>query len=838
MMAKANGFLVAIASVLILLVVSFMQVPEVLRGEKIIQGDKLHFVAGSKPLVEAHAQTAEMPRWTNDMYGGMPSTFIYPKYPNNLVYTTLHSQFMPNEMKLFFLPAFFVWAALMLGGFNWLVSLAGALAYGFTTVVAGNVEASHGAKVLALGTIIPLLVGVNAAFKGRLLIAFLLLTFFTAVNVACNHLQITYYTVIMIVCMALIRAVFAIKNGKGKSLIKVFLVLTVSAIIGVLPNISLLWSSYDYSQYTTRGEQILESTESAGEGLASSSVFEYSYSFSELLSVIIPRMVGGSSSEYLGTKSASYKVLSSSGIERQRKEGNQVRVPLFWGDKPLNGAPGYLGVVLFCLFLFGFVAISKKEQILFAVLIGIILIICLGDNVAPLSTLLYEYLPLYSKFRAPSMAIGVFSALMVLAMATGMQKILVDGQFITREKRTLFITIFSVLALLILIGSLGPTFSSLTWEWGVENTGITMDESVRRRMLNYGYPENAVNAFFRALQQDRAMIMRYDAFRSAFLVLIVLGSLFVLTKRNIKVSYVIGFLVVVGVAELLNINRSYLNQKDFAQGLHFEQNYPETPSFQSIKELAVSTDRLIDVSTNNPWMDARPSYYMSSIGGMQGAKLRRFQDLIDRHLNEELSAIRSRKRVASTPVLNMLNTRFIKIGNNERDYLENVTTYGPAWFVDNVKWVNTPEEEINQLANVNLAETAVINTEFDSRLQFDEEHESLFSSIEVVEKSPYRVEYRTFSDKPGLLVLSEIWYRGNSYWKSSIDGVEKEHIRANYALRAIEVPAGSHTVTFEYHDLAYENSEPIAAVGSGIFVLSLILAGFRLSKNSESVLES
>lgn len=818
-------------SVLILLGISLVHVPEVVRGDRISQGDKLHFIGGNNSLKLTHAESKKLPRWCDNMYAGMPATFIYPKYPSNLVYTILHSAFMPNELKLFFIPAFFVWLTLIVSGTGWLIALGSAVAYGFTTVVVGNIEAGHSAKVLAMGTVLPMLVGVHIAFRKKLLRAFIIVSGFTSINIACNHLQITYYTVLLVSLMVLAETCFLFGQNQGKHLARIAVVLLCSAVIGILPNASLLWSSYKYSSETVRGERILEGDRQGGDdGLSSASVFEYSYSVPELFSVVVPRIVGGSSNEYLDSKSHSYRTLRETGIEQQRIEDQHARVPLFWGDKPLNGAPSYLGVSFLFLFLISFWALQLRMKILVAILLLFTIVIMLGNNAGPIGQGFYNYLPLYSKFRAPSMAVGVFSAVVVLSLALGLQRILADTSFLQRESKKLLSIGVLLIVVLSVIGLLGPTMLSMNWEWGLEQSGISMDETVRRKMINYGYPEDSVNKFFRALLEDRAFVMQYDAFCSSLILLVLIVIVWLAVRGTLSFNVALLVIMLVGIVDVYRVNRHYLNERDFSSSLTFEELYPVTPSMNSIDALAIETDRVIDVSITNTWMDARPSYYFPSIGGMSSARLRRFQDLIDIHLNDELASIRAKNRFAATPVLNMLNARFIKTGDGRFDYLENVTAMGPGWFVDSVKWVSSSNEEVEALNRVNLATTAIVNEDFKANLKITMSRKPSFSTVRVLEKNPFGVVYETVSDVPRLLVLSEIWYKGNDYWKSTIDGKPANHIRANYALRAVEVPAGKHTVKFEYEDLAYERSEPIAAAGSGILIISLLMSGFALAR--------
>jgi len=820
-----------VVALLVLMGVTILHVPDVLKGDKIFQGDKLEFIAGKKNLVKAHQQTGKLPHWCNDMYGGMPANFIYPKYPSNIVYTTLHSEFLPNELKLFFLPSLFVWLALILTGTNWIIALLCALAFGFTTVVAGQVEASHSAKVLAMGTIVPLLVGVRAVFKGKFMIGFLLVTVFTAINLACNHLQITYYCLLLIGLLGLIEFANLARKKAFPQLMKSVGILSIAAIIGVLPNSSMLWSSYQYSKETVRGNQILETEES--NGLSNRSVFEYSYSYFELMSTIIPRAVGGSSNEFLGRESASYKVLEQTKIEQQRKTGSRVRIPLFWGDKPYNGAPGYLGVIFFCLFAISCLALSRSTQITIGVLALVTVLIMLGDNASVFGNFMYNHFPMYSKFRAPSMAVGVLSAIMVFAIALGSGRILNDSNFILENKKRILTVLGVILGVVLLSGFLAPQLLSMSWEWGLEEVGFSADESLRRRMIGVGYSESSVNAFFRSLQMDRAAVLQFDSLRSAFIILVLIGLFWIMTKT--KLSFRIGLILmaVLGTAELYHVNKQYLNSDDFSEGLDFEKLYPKTDSFNSIQGLATKADRLIDVSSNNPWMNAKPAYYMPTIGGMSSARLRRFEDLKSHHMDDEFKQIRDRKPMAKTPVLNMMNTRFIRTGSQAFDYLENVTALGPAWFVGSIRWASTPNEEIDLLSTVNLGQAAVVSKEFEAEIPTSGFTTATVSSVKLIEKTPYHVLYRTVSDQPQLMVLSEMWYKGNEYWQSSIDDELTDHIRANYGLRAIVVPEGEHLVRFEYHDKAFEQSEPIAAAGSGLLILTILVSTFLPKRKNQ-----
>lgn len=819
--------------VLILAAVALLHVPQVLQGERLIQGDKLHFVAATHSLKEIHEKTGKLPHWSNDMYAGMPANFIYSKYPSNLVSVALQEKFLPNELKVFLLPCLFIWLALVLVGTDWFIALLSALAYGFTTVAIGNIEAGHSAKVQVLGTIVPLLVGTHAVFNRKIWAGFLIVALFTAINIASNHLQITYYSMLVIALMVLAEVTVLVRKRFFGRLIKALGVLSLAVFIGLLPNVSMLWSGYRYSQETVRGKQILQKEAESESGLSKTYINEYSHSFMELLSMIVPHATGGSSSEILGRESASFKVLSQTGIEPQRKSGSQVKMPLFWGDKPLNGAPTYIGVLFFCLFCISIVGLSRKQKIIVTVMLLFAILIVLGGNAGFVSDLFYNYLPLYKKFRAPSMAMGVVSAIMAYAIALGLANLFRDESLLFKFRKQLTVSTAVLAGVLLLLAIVGPSLFSFSWDWGADQMGSGMDDSIRSRMLEYGYPEGSVNAFFKALNDDRAHVFRTDAFRSGFLVVLFLGLLTLVFRGLMKFKYALALTATFAVAELYLVNHHYLNEDDFAQELDFEKLYPETESVRHMKQLSSGYERMVDVTTNT-WADARPAYYMPTIGGMHGARLRRFQDLIDRNLNSELGALRNRKQVAETPVMNMLNTRFIKTGPRAFDYLENITALGSAWFVDSIKWVSDPHSEIESLKTVSLASSAVIQSEFKSMVSNLKSTPTRYSSIELQKKTPFEVVYHTVSDQPELMIMSEMWYKGNDYWRSTIDGDETGHIRVNYALRGISVPKGEHTVRFEYHDKAFEKSEPMAAMGSGILILSVIVSGFFMFRTANT----
>lgn len=809
-------------ALLVMLVATAITVPEVFEGKQIVHGDKLHSMASKRDVQALHRNTGKLSNWTDRSYCGMPATLIYPIYNSNLASTVVNNleDWSHPQFAHLMLPMVSMYITLNIVGYGSWWSLLAALIFGLSTINIGNIDASHSTKVKAIATALPLLIGVYTIMKGKLVKGLLILAGFGALHLATNHLQITYYTMLIGALMFLVLSIKQIRQ-EPKEFIKRGAVITAALIIAILPNTSMLWSNYDYAQESVRGKHVLETNEDQQSGLNAEYANVFSHSWLELTSVIIPRILGGSDEERLGTSSHTYQYVQEKKINWLAKDKKGLSVPLFWGNKPLNEAPTYIGAAAFLLMLIALFMMKRNVTIMFCVILVFTGIVALGHHAGFLNDLMFDYIPFYNRFRAPSMILGLTAGIVAWSIPVGFQRVDTDKLLGALKSKRFKLVRGVLLATVLFVLTLAPSLYSLSWDYGLTKNRPGKDQQFEQMMVKAGNSEEIAAGFMDALRDDRARVIRLDAIRALVFMGLAAILLFLFIRDKIskaQLALLASFLIVI---DLWSVNRSYLRSEDFTKNRSFVDVHPPSASDQSIAKLSSAYDRVVDLNTNT-WIDGRPSYYHLNIGGNHAAKLRRYQDLIEHHLNDEVASIRTGNRGTSVPALNMLNLRFVKTGPNKKDYLQNLTAMGFAWFVDSIAYVETADKEIALIDSLDRAKFAIVHKEFKPLLTSIVNGVSEFSMIELRYKAPGKVVYKVAADKPRLLVMSEMIYKPNTYWKSYIDGKPVNHIRANYVLRAIPVEKGIHEITFEYNAIPFEKGEPISAAGSGLWLLTII----------------
>lgn len=777
-------------------------------GKVIQQGDILKWKAMSKEQVDYQEKTGEYTTWTSSMFSGMPSYQVTTP-PSKSVFSKIKSVFLLYHLGyggnigiLFLYMLGFYVALLALGLSPWL-SLLGALAFGLGSYNIIIIEAGHNTKAQALSMMAPILGGMLLILQRKnYLWGGILFAVALGLQIACNHIQITYYTMLIALILGLVYLVYAIKDKAIKSLLIGVGVMLIGVGFAIGANARLLFINQEYVKYTMRGgseitvtpEDLYKDGEpksiAASNGLDIDYAYSWSYGKGETYTLLVPGAYGGGSAEMVGTDSEFYKNF------------RQKQAPLYWGDQPFTSGPVYFGAIIVFLFVLGMFVVKGPERwwILLATILAILM--SWGKNLMGFNSFLFYHLPLYNKFRTPSMSLVIANVTMIFMAILALKAIFDKENPIDKKKLNLGLYISTGISvgfiLLMMVVSSGFSFS------GVSDVQMA---------AQYG---NQWDMIQDVLIKDRKALFMSDSWRSLILILISALFLWLYINQKIKQSgIIIGVLTCLVLFDLWGVDRRYLNESNFITEKRTKLRPSQTD--QTLDQYAAQFNdedyRVFDLSVNT-FNDSYPSAFHHQIGGYNAAKLRRYQDLIDFYLSRHIN----------TDVLNMLNARYVVVPrqNGQAIVQRNPEALGNAWFVDTYQLVEDPNAEILSLNDFNPADTAIIDKRFASMVQGKNLERDSNSVIVMEHQKPYNpdyVVYKTKTSKDQLAVFSEVYYAPD--WRAYIDGKPADYFRANYILRAMVIPAGEHKIEFKNEAPLMHKLDKVTVICSILFVLAL-----------------
>ncbi len=772
-------------------IVAFYFSPVVFQDQVIFQGDILQWEGSAKEAMDYRESTGEEALWTNSMFAGMPAYFISLEFPGDITNALISvlTLGLPHPVNGLFLGMLALYILLLTYGVRPVFAIIGSVAFSFNTYNLLSLEAGHNAKIWAVCLIPLILAGIHLAFEKKRILGAAVLALGLLLQLKFNHLQITYYTLIISVIYVLVRLIFDWKKEGVAQISKTLGFLILGAILAVGGNIGRLATALEYSPYSTRGEATLES---AGAGLDKDYAFSWSSGKLETLTLLIPNFYGGGSQTPLPDDSASEAALRAKGLDPQQINSFVKGAPTYWGDQPFTGGPIYGGAILVFLAILGIWAAPKESLYTFGAIIIFSILLSWGKNLSWFNYLLFDILPGYNKFRAVSMALGMtLFAIPVLGMIS------LERLVRSKNLKPLLISGAIVIGLVLFI-ALGA---------GMFRYNGAADE---------GLPDWLVDA----LQKDRKAMLQYSAMKSLAYLVAAFGLIYFTIKEKISdLALGLGLLALVTL-DLWVINRQYLNQDSF-QPNPAENFFAITPAEQEIEKDA-SHFRVISL-TESLTQGARTSYRFQSLGGYHGAKLRRYQDLLDYQLTFELEAFIKKAQEGefdfqSIQTLNMLNTKYIIAGSAANAVFENPAANGAAWVPSEINSVESNQAELEELRTINTKTTATLNTTEFERVPAGA------GQIDLKSYQPNELIYDATMQQGGLGVFSEIYYPVG--WTATIDGKEAEIIRVNYLLRGLNIPEGKHEVVFKFAPKSYTATKTpmiifqyliLAALVAGIF---------------------
>lgn len=815
-------------AILCFLAITLTYFSPLLEGKVLPQSDTQQFQGMARELREYYEKEGQTSEWTGTSFSGMPSYQIgvWGGSPNFLDYLEKPVKALGStHAGAVFTGMLMAYILFCMMGLGFLPSILGAIAYSLSSYNIILLEAGHVTKAWAIAYIPLVLAGLAAAFRKKHLLAGLLLALGLALQIKSNHLQMTYYAAILCVFIYVGLIIKDVKEKDISNLLKSTGTMAIGVIIAILCNLSNIYSNYEMAQESTRGKSELSQPtqeEKQSAGLDKEYTFAWSYGKAETFSLLVPDVHGGSSGGMLSPNSNLYNAVITN-IQGAQLDSKGIQAQTYWGDQPFTSGPVYFGAIIIFLFVLGMILIKSPMKWVLLIASVFFIFLSWGRNFELFNDWFFYHFPLYSKFRAVSSALVIPAITILIVAIWGVKEYLYGGCDKKKLKLSLYISLGisgGICALLWLVpGLFGFTFTS------------PLDSQWISQVPDWYYP---------ALIADRKDLLASDALRSLIFILlaggVLWGSIAIKGNKEKITIYASILLIILVTIDLWNIDRRYLGTDKFLPKTAYNpiQPFPKTEADKIILQDAHPSYRVLNL--NNPFKETQTSYYHKSIGGYHAAKLKRYQELIHYRLQYEIRNIINSFQTqdidsitasfAQNPALNMLNAKYI-IFDPQQPPLVNPYAMGNAWFVSEYSFVENADQEIAAMNRIDPARSAIMDKKFEATLDGLTIIPDSTATIELVEYKPNYLKYKSFTNTEQLAVFSEIYYdRG---WEAYIDGQPADHVRADWTLRAMRVPAGNHEIEFKFIPHTYRTTRSVTTVSSGLLVLMLLTTvGFML----------
>ena len=806
----------AAAALVLFFIVSAVYFAPQFRGEVLPQHDVLQYEGMAKDISDMRAATGEDPQWTGGMFSGMPAYLINVAYPAQLVKRTVGQivKAIDTPAGFLFFAMTAMWCMLLIMGVNPWVGIVPALAYGLSTYFLLIIGAGHITKMWALVYAPLMMGGAWITLRGNVWYGAAFTALATSLEIGANHPQITYYFLLAMAALWISEGVFALRGRRMKDFARRTAALAAAGVLAVGANFAPLWYTAQHSKETIRGGSELASTsESSDSGLDLDYATAWSYGTAETLNLLVPDFMGRDSATTFPADGQTASLLNDYGLR-----GAAQQLPAYWGTQPYTAGPTYLGAAAIFLAVLGFLLTDGRTRWWILAVSVLAILLAWGRNFMAFTELAFRLLPGYNKFRTVSMTLVIVQWAVPLLGAFALMHLWRGDVARERLLRALAwaagITGGLCLLLAVAGGSLFDFGRAASAEMMTEQFRQIFEANQLQEYLARGMDVEWGEATAAAMAADRIDMMQADAWRSLLMILLAAGAVALFAFRRIGKYALTGLLAAVVLIDLVPVDRRFLSAEQFVSPRR--QQVAPSAADRAILEDRDLGYRVLNL-TVSPFNDATTSYFHRSVGGYHGAKLARYQDLIDRHLSQ-----------LNGGVLDMLNTRYLIVpgADGQPEAQRRTTAFGAAWFVDSIVPAATPEEEITLLGEVNLRTTAVVA---ESALAAAEtaprqmQPDSCAAKrIDLVEYRPNYLKYTYTTPEEAVAVFSEIYY--DKGWTARIDGVEAPCFRADYVLRAMRLPAGEHTVEWSFRAPAWGLTEGITGLCSGVILLGAVAA--------------
>ena len=823
---RLKNILPDIVAIVAFVLISFAYFfPADIEGRILFQHDTSAGTGAGQEAKVYKEETGKTTRWTNALFGGMPTYQISPSYESGqpLKWTEkVYQLFLPDYVKLTFILMLGFYILLRAFGLSVWLSGLGGIIWAFSSYFFIIIAAGHIWKFITLAYIPPTIAGMVLAYRGKLLQGGLVFALFVALQIMSNHVQMTYYFLFVMLFMAIAYLVLAYKEGKMPQFLKATGVLVIAGLIGISTNLSNLYHTYKYSKETMRGKSELVQTGDAAKqtssGLDRDYITQWSYGIGETLTLLVPNMKGGASVPL----SQSSTAMAKANPQYSSLYGSLTQ---YFGDQPMTAGPVYVGA--FVLFLFFLGCFIVKGPMKWALVTATIFSIVLswGKNFMPVTDFFIDYVPMYSSFRTVSSILVIAEFTIPLLGVMALKKIIDEPQVLKEQVKALCISLALTAGLALLIWLAPGMFT----DYIPTQEAQMLQNAVNQQMI----PADMLSGIMANLGEMREALVTSDALRSFFIIIIGVNIIGLYKLGKLRKELTIGGIILLCIVDMWTVNKRYLYDDQFVSPSIRTDSFVKTATDEEILQDKALDYRVLNFATST-FNENQTSYWHKSVGGYHAAKLRRYQELIDHHISSEMQEVY--REVVSAggemeevdgslfPVLNMLNTRYFvfPIGDKgETVPVQNPYALGNAWFVNQVMYVANANEEIAALSSFKPYTTAVVDGRFKASL-----HDASIltadstANITLQTYEPNHLRYSTSNTQDGVAVFSEIYYPDG--WQVTIDGQPAEMARANYVLRALYIPAGEHTVEMTFDPKSLHTTETLAYAGYGLFLLGLI----------------
>ena len=796
--------------------------PADIEGRILYRHDSSAVRGAGQEAHEYEERTGKVTRWTNALFGGMPTYQTAPSYksstPLNTAITAYHLWLPENVWYVFvYLLGFYI--LLRAFDFRWYLATLGAIIWAFSSYFFIIIAAGHIWKVMALAYLPPMIAGIVLAYRGKYLSGLVVTAVFAAFEIKANHVQMTYYYLFVIAALVIAYMIEGIRQKNYRHLLKATAACVVAALIAVCLNISNLYHTWQYSKESMRSASELvkkNASNQTSSGLDRDYITQWSYGIDETWTLLVPNTKGGASVP-----------LSDSKIAMQHADnyylGIYQQLGQYWGNQPMTAGPVYVGAFVLMLFVLGlFIVKGPMKWALLAVTILSILL-SWGRNFMPFTDFFLDYVPMYAKFRTVASILVIAEFTIPLLAMLALKKIVDEPELLKEKAKWLYISF-------VLTGGVALLFALMPKIFFPDYISVSELQAMAQ------IPADQAAPLIQNLTEMRVAVFTADCWRSFWIIVIGTACLLLYKYRKIRVEWMTVALVVLCLFDMWQVNKRYLNDSMFVPATVREEPVTKTQAIDHILQDKSLDFRVLNLATST-FNENETSFYLKSIGGYHAAKLRRYQELVDAYIQKEMSGVISAiskaggdmtqvKGDSVYPVLNMLNTKYfiLPLQGGQSVPLENPYTYGNAWFVNRVRYVANANEELDAIGSLDLRHEAVADQKFKEQLGESVPQDTVsLSFVRIKTYEPNQLTYEVESAKGGVVVFSEIYYPG---WTATVDGVEQTLGRVNYVLRALQVKPGKHEVVLSFFPKSIDHTETIAYISYVVLLLLILWLGW------------